>query len=89
MTETNDGFKIAEVDLELRGPGDLAGTQQSGVLNLSIANLAKDQRILELARTAAIEKLAEDEHLQLNENILLAHQLKILDDTDANFSRVS
>lgn len=89
MTDTNDGFKIAEVDLELRGPGDLAGTQQSGVLNLSIANLAKDQRILELARSAAMEVLARDEFLVMAENEVLIHQLKARDESDANFSRVS
>ena len=55
MVETNDGFKIAEVDLKLRGPGDLMGTQQSGILQLKIADIAQDQQILELARKAAFE----------------------------------
>lgn len=89
MCETNDGFRIAEVDLELRGPGDLAGTQQSGVLNLNIANLARDQRILELARGAAMDILKKDEQLVSNDNVLLAEQLKVLDEADANYSRVS
>ncbi|MBL7924289.1 MAG: ATP-dependent DNA helicase RecG [Bacteroidia bacterium] len=89
MCDTNDGFKIAEVDLELRGPGDLAGTQQSGVLDLQIANLAKDQRILELAREAAIAVLSKDERLMLPENSMLANQLKRMDEADANYSRVS
>src|SRR5690606_11374381 len=50
MVQTNDGFEIAEVDLELRGPGDISGTQQSGVLDMKIADLAKDQQILAEAR---------------------------------------
>ena len=55
MVETNDGFKIAEVDLKLRGPGDMMGTQQSGVLNLKIADIIQDEKILYLARKSAIE----------------------------------
>ncbi|MGA9269515.1 MAG: helicase-related protein, partial [Lutimonas sp.] len=55
MVETSDGFRIAEVDLKLRGPGDLMGTQQSGVLQMKIADIVKDQAILELARKAAFE----------------------------------
>ena len=54
MVATNDGFKIAEADLRLRGPGDLMGTQQSGVLNLKIADLVNDQKLLQLARKTAI-----------------------------------
>jgi ATP-dependent DNA helicase RecG len=89
MVETNDGFKIAEVDLELRGPGDLAGKQQSGIVNLQIANLAKDQRILELARHAATDILNKDEKLILPQNQLLVEQLSLLEEADANLSRVS
>ena len=89
MVETNDGFKIAEVDLELRGPGDLAGKQQSGIVNLQIANLAKDQRILELARNAATDILNKDEKLILPQNQLLVEQLSHLEEADANLSRVS
>jgi len=55
MVDTSDGFRIAEVDLKLRGPGDLMGTQQSGVLQMKIADIVKDQGILELARKAAFE----------------------------------
>jgi ATP-dependent DNA helicase RecG len=65
MCETNDGFKISEVDLQLRGPGNLEGTQQSGNIDLKIANLATDGRILEEARNVAIKILEEDEHLNL------------------------
>lgn len=73
MVRTNDGFEIAEVDLKLRGPGDLMGKQQSGVLNLQIADLVKDRDILQLARHEAIKLLKTDapmekpEHQRLRE----------------------
>ena len=60
MTRTNDGFEIAEVDLKLRGPGDIMGKQQSGILNLKIADLVKDRDILELARHHALKILKAD-----------------------------
>lgn len=60
MCETNDGFKVAEVDLELRGPGDMMGTQQSGVLNFKIADLAKDKEILYAARKCVEAILNQD-----------------------------
>jgi ATP-dependent DNA helicase RecG len=63
MVETNDGFKISEVDLKLRGPGDLMGTQQSGALNLKIADLSKDQEMVLQAREAAISHYSEDPKL--------------------------
>ncbi len=68
MTETNDGFKIAEVDLKLRGPGNLMGTQQSGILNLRIADIIKDSAILKLARDASKYILKKDPNLSLPEN---------------------
>jgi len=68
MTNTNDGFEIAEVDLKLRGPGDLMGTQQSGILNLKIADIVKDSDILKTARYYAIKVLNEDPGLQEEEN---------------------
>lgn len=68
MTSTNDGFEIAEVDLKLRGPGDLMGTQQSGILNLKIADIVKDNDILKSARYYAIKILNEDPGLQKEEN---------------------
>ena len=71
MVATNDGFEIAEVDLKLRGPGDLMGKQQSGVLNLQIADLVKDRQILILARNYAIAILKDDGPLQKNENTIL------------------
>jgi ATP-dependent DNA helicase RecG len=71
MVSTNNGFEISEVDLRLRGPGDLAGTQQSGVLDLKIANLVTDQRILAAARHAALEITDKDMNLQLPEHRML------------------
>ena len=63
MVKTNDGFKIAEVDLQLRGPGDIQGTQQSGALNFKLADLTKDERIIRAARIAAGLVLEEDPNL--------------------------
>ena len=68
MVSTNDGFEIAEVDLKLRGPGDIMGTQQSGVLNLKIADIVKDNDILKLARSYALQVLKEDPNLTLEKN---------------------
>ncbi|KDN56486.1 ATP-dependent DNA helicase RecG [Flavobacterium seoulense] len=71
MVRTNDGFEIAEVDLKLRGPGNLMGTQQSGVLNLQIADIVKDREILSLARAHAIKILSDDAPLQKPEHAVL------------------
>lgn len=68
MVSTNDGFVIAEVDLKLRGPGDIMGTQQSGILNLKIADIVKDNQILALARSYAMELLKADPNLENPEN---------------------
>ncbi len=76
MVRTNDGFEISEVDLKLRGPGDLDGTQQSGVMDLKIADLAKDGQILQLARSSAQAILNEDPNLASNDNQLLLKQLQ-------------
>ncbi|MDO9136464.1 MAG: ATP-dependent DNA helicase RecG [Lutibacter sp.] len=76
MVETSDGFKIAEVDLKLRGPGNLMGTQQSGILNLKIADLVKDAEVLKTARMMAMELLDKDPDLNAPENrfIRVAYQ---------------
>jgi ATP-dependent DNA helicase RecG len=71
MVQTNDGFEIAEVDLKLRGPGDLMGTQQSGVLNLQIADLVRDRDTLALARNYALQLLKEDAGMQKPEHAAL------------------
>ena len=68
LTETNNGFKIAEKDLEIRGPGDIEGTRQSGLLNFKIANIVQDREWLELAREAAITLLEKDPELVAEEN---------------------
>jgi ATP-dependent DNA helicase RecG len=68
MVETSDGFKIAEVDLKLRGPGNIMGTQQSGVLNLKIADVVKDTQVLTSARNSALELLQKDPNLSKPEN---------------------
>ena len=73
MVATNDGFEIAEVDLKLRGPGDLMGTQQSGLLNLKIADIVKDNDILKTARYYALQLLKEDPSLQKPENLIIRH----------------
>ena len=73
MVGTNDGFQIAEVDLKLRGPGDLMGTQQSGVLNLKIADIIRDNDILKTARYHALKILKEDISLQNHPIILHAY----------------
>jgi len=69
MVKTSDGFEIAEVDLRLRGPGDLMGTQQSGVLNLRIADIIKDHEILKIARSYAYQILTADPSLSNDENM--------------------
>jgi ATP-dependent DNA helicase RecG len=71
MVQTNDGFEIAEVDLRLRGPGDLMGKQQSGILNLQIADIVRDRDILQLARNYAIKILKADAQLEKSENASL------------------
>jgi len=89
MTRTNNGFEIAEADLKLRGPGDLMGTQQSGLLDLLIADLGKDTKILEVARTAAKELLNEDPKLEKVENSAVKTQIKSLKKNVVNWSRIS
>jgi ATP-dependent DNA helicase recG len=78
MVATNDGFQIAEVDLKLRGPGDLMGTRQSGVLNLKIADIVKDNEILKLARNYAIDLIKIDPNLTKQQNQNIAYTLNQL-----------
>jgi ATP-dependent DNA helicase RecG len=75
MTATTDGFQIAEVDLKLRGPGDLMGTQQSGVLQLKIADIIKDNQWLKTARNDAQVLLREDPQLEAQKNTPLRQTL--------------
>lgn len=89
MVSTNNGFDIAEADLKLRGPGDLMGTQQSGILDLLIADLAKDTKILEIARQAAEETLNDDPNLDKAANALIKQQIKKQRKSSLNWSRIS
>ncbi|QGY47058.1 ATP-dependent DNA helicase RecG [Maribellus comscasis] len=90
MVRTNDGFDIAEVDMKLRGPGDIEGTQQSGIgFDLKIANLGKDGKILEFARNTASEILNNDPNLSKEENRLLLKNLLALKNTDFDWSSIS
>lgn len=76
MVRTNDGFEIAEADLKLRGPGDIEGTRQSGILNLRIADLARDGRILQTAREVAAQILDQDPGLDWPQHLPLRRQLE-------------
>ena len=89
MVKTTDGFEIAETDLKLRGPGDLMGTQQSGILDLLIADLAKDQKLLQLARESASAILADDPELSSPEHVNIARHLASLKKHVVNWSRIS
>lgn len=90
MTQTNDGFLIAEADLKLRGPGDLEGTLQSGIpFNLRISNLAKDGQIVKIAREAANEILDIDPAIESAEHKMLSKQLKFLFDKRIDWGLIS
>ncbi len=89
MVATNDGFRIAETDLQLRGPGDIQGTQQSGLPDLKIADLAKDEAILKFARQIARDLLEGDPHLAQPANIMVKKQLKALYHDRLFWSRIS
>ena len=78
MVSTNDGFKIAEKDLELRGPGEIEGTRQSGALNLKLADLLQDKQLLETARNLALDLLDKDPDLALHENSSIKEYLRLL-----------
>lgn len=77
MCATNDGFKIAEKDMELRGPGDIEGTRQSGVLDYKLANLVEDRELVEITRNAAEKIIQEDRTLSLAENADLLNYLNL------------
>lgn len=89
MCRTNNGFEIAEADLQLRGPGDLEGTQQSGVLNLRIADLAKDGRILQAARDIAQRVLDKDPQLQQPHHAALKGYLAAQKNALKGWARIS
>jgi len=90
MCKTNDGFEIAEADLKLRGPGDLEGTQQSGMaFDLKIADLARDGQLLQYVREIATSIVDSDPNANLPENEVLWKQLKALRKTNVNWASIS
>ncbi len=90
MTETCDGFEIAEADMRLRGPGDLEGTQQSGIaFSLKLANLARDGQIVQQARDVARQVLQNDENCSLPQNQILWQRLQRLKNTEIDWSAIS
>lgn len=90
MVDSTDGFVIAEADLKLRGPGDIEGTQQSGIpFNLHIANLAKDQQILQYARDTAIDILKTDAKLELAENYKLKALIQKNNGSSVEWKKIS
>lgn len=90
MVGTNDGFEIAEMDLQLRGPGDIEGTQQSGIpFDLKIANLSKDGQIIEYVRNIAEEILKKDPLLEDNQNLILKSELKRIFSQKQSWSNIS
>ena len=88
MCNTNDGFEIAEVDMKLRGAGDMQGTQQSGALNLKIADITSDVQIMQQARSIAEEILDKDPDLNAEENQLLLQQMKELERSNTIWSKI-
>ncbi|HRH66459.1 MAG TPA: ATP-dependent DNA helicase RecG [Bacteroidia bacterium] len=89
MCETNDGFKIAETDLQLRGPGDTEGTRQSGMLDLKLADISRDQQIVIMARDTGIQLLKEDPHFQAPANQPIREKLEMMMKRSGNWSRIS
>ena len=89
MVETNDGFEIANFDLQLRGPGDIQGTRQSGMLDFKIADLTKDEKLVAYTRSYAQQILEKDPDLSLPEHARLAETLQKLMQRDTNWSVIS
>lgn len=90
MTKTNDGFEIADADLKLRGPGDIEGTQQSGLaFDLKISNLAHDGQLIQYVRNIAEEILDQDPDLQKQENLILSRHLRKITHKKVDFSVIS
>lgn len=89
MVRTNNGFEIAETDLKLRGPGDLMGTQQSGILDLLIADLSKDGTLLKQARETAIDIMEKDPELKHPANQTIRRQVESVKKAAVNWSRIS
>jgi ATP-dependent DNA helicase RecG len=89
MCETNDGFIISEEDMKMRGPGDIMGTQQSGLMQMKIADITKDGEILQTAREKAIALLEEDPELTASSNQILRNELIRRDKNKTVWARIS
>ncbi len=89
MVRTNDGFEIADVDLKLRGPGDLEGTKQSGILDLKLADIVRDEQILRAARNIAQNLLDADPYLVKEENLRIVRYLNYLSSKKAEWAMIS
>ena len=89
MVETNDGFKIANTDLKMRGPGNMMGTKQSGLLELRFTNLAEDQDMVLRSRELAINTIKKDPNLESKENLIMKSHLKENIKQNINWSRIS
>ena len=89
LVGTSDGFKIADIDLKIRGPGNLTGTQQSGILNLKIGNLSEDSDVLNNARKEAQKIILEDPGFELSKNKIIVSHIKKNKSLSLNWSRIS
>jgi ATP-dependent DNA helicase RecG len=89
MVNSNDGFEIANVDLNLRGPGDLQGTQQSGTLDFKMADISKDEKLVVFTRNLAINLLKQDPELQLPEHTRIKNYLSTLLKTNNIWGKIS
>lgn len=89
MEQTNDGFEIAEVDLKLRGPGDLLGTQQSGILDLKVADISKDQQLVVYSRSIATKLLEEDADIMKEENYPIRRRISKILKSKPNWGQIS
>jgi ATP-dependent DNA helicase RecG len=89
MVGTNDGFEIAEVDLKLRGPGDLMGTQQSGVLDLKIADISKDSQLVILAREIAVKLIESDPTISDPTNRCIREEISKIVRSKPNWGKIA
>lgn len=89
MVRTTNGFEIAEMDLQLRGPGDLEGTRQSGILNLKIADIFRDEKILKYARNLASDIILDDPLLEKDKNKILAVHMTDVNKNHENWGLIS
>jgi ATP-dependent DNA helicase RecG len=89
MVRSNDGFHISEVDLQLRGPGDIQGVRQSGLVSLRLTNIATDDKIIRLSREIARKILDHDPSLQHPDNYCMAAQLRFLSKQQKQWGLIS